>query len=123
MTPSEVAGITAIATIVKEIGTWPVVLVLAILQLAPWVVMLWISRSMEKRHGEALQMYENNVILVKEHADLVEDYDAATKRWENITETVISVVSLNTQAQTKLLDSIRSNEFCPVVRNTGPNRS
>lgn len=117
------------AAVIKELGAWPTIIVLALFMLAPWLVMLWVSRSMEKKHAEAVKMYENNVLLVQDHADLVkahaalvEDYDAATKRWERITDTVISVVTLNTQAQTKLLDSIRSNDFCPAVREGRPNR-
>ena len=120
MTPSEAAGLAAI---IRELGSWPPILVFAIIMLAPWVVQFFVSRSMEKRHTEAVQMYKDNVILVEDYAKMVKDYESAIRRWEKVTETVLSVVSLNTQAQTKLLDSIRGNEYCPTMRDKSPNRS
>lgn len=116
MTPAEVAGITAIAAILKELGSWPVVLVLALIQISPWLLLMIVSRSVEKRHSEVVQMYENNVILVQ-------NYESATERWEAISNSLVTVVSLNTQAQTRLVDAVKNNEFCPAVREKGPNRS
>ena len=69
----------------------------------------------EKRHAAALRMYEDNVVLVK-------DYAEACRRWEKISEALLGVVSLNTQSQTTLKETIRHNEFCPISRKEGPNR-
>ncbi|MBW1989075.1 MAG: hypothetical protein JRI97_05965 [Deltaproteobacteria bacterium] len=60
-------------------------------------------------------MYEANVRLVK-------SYEAAVSRWEKLTSEVMDVISLNTQTQTRLADSIKHNDFCPLVREKGPNR-
>lgn len=55
------------------------------------------------------RFYESNV-------DLVKDYDRSLERLEKLTTEVLGVISLNTQTQTHLVDSIRSNSFCPRVR-------
>ncbi|WP_028318951.1 hypothetical protein [Desulfobulbus elongatus] len=123
MSPNEAASIAAMVAIIKEIGTWPAIVVLAMFLLAPWLVMLWVSRGVEKRHAQAVKMYEDNVILVQQHATLAKDYARSVDRWEKITETVLSVVSLNTQAQTRLVETIRNNEFCPELRHQKPVRS
>lgn len=108
MTPNDLAVATAIAAVVKEMGAWPPILVLAVLQIAPWLFMVWVTRSIEKRHAAAVQMYENNVLLVE--------------NYEKISGSLLEVVSLNTQTQTRLQSAIRNNEFCPAVREKGPNR-
>jgi len=109
MSPNEVAVVTAIAAIVKEMGAWPPILVLAVLQISPWIFTLFVTRQIEKRHTAAVQMYENNVLLVQ--------------NYEKIADSLLEVVSLNTQTQTKLQTAIKSNEFCPMVREKGPNRA
>jgi hypothetical protein len=55
------------------------------------------------------RMYENNVSLVK-------DYQTTSGRLEGLFSEVLGVVSLNTQVQQQLTDSIRNNLFCPMVR-------
>lgn len=56
-----------------------------------------------RQHFEALKrMYENNAELLKRHQSLSEDMK--------------DIVVMNTQALTALNDSIRSNEYCPLVR-------
>jgi cytoskeletal protein RodZ len=59
------------------------------------------------------QLYQNNV-------ELVHNYDKSQLRIEKLYQETISVVSLNTQTQTELVVSIKSNHFCPTVRAAGP---
>lgn len=115
MTPADVAALTAVAALVRDIGSWPIVSVIAAFVLGPWVAMLYLARSAEKRHAAALRMYEDNVVLVK-------DYAEACRRWGKISEALLGVVSLNTQSQATLKETIRHNEFCPISRKEGPNR-
>jgi len=51
---------------------------------------------------EQRQMYLSNVELVKQYMRLSED----------LTE----IIQLNTQVQTQLVESIRNNMYCPLVR-------
>lgn len=55
------------------------------------------------------RLYENN-------ATLVDDYHTTCERLERLYGETLSVISLNTQTQTQLADSIKHNHFCPMVR-------
>jgi len=55
------------------------------------------------------RMYENNVELVKHYEKLAGD--------------LASIITLNTQVQTQLVEKIKSNMFCPLVRERGPQSS
>ena len=59
--------------------------------------------------GEIKKLYENNVRLV-------DDYSASCTRLEKLYGETLSVISLNTQTQTHLVESIKNHQFCPVVR-------
>jgi len=61
------------------------------------------------------KLYENNTHLVK-------DYSATCMRLERLYSETISVISLNTQTQTRLVEHIKNNMFCPLVREKGPQR-
>ncbi len=63
--------------------------------------------------AEIKHLYENNVNLVK-------DYNSICERQDRLYTELISVVSLNTQAQTQLTEAIKNNTFCPLVREKGP---
>lgn len=78
MTPEQIAALTAIASIIAKIGTWPVGSIAAVIVFGPWVIMLLMMRGIEKRHAAVVQMYEANVKLVEgyqtlsgEHVDTI----------------------------------------------------
>lgn len=50
--------------------------------------------------------YESNVDLVKKYQKLADD--------------LAEIIHLNTQVQTQLVEQIKNNMFCPVVREKGP---
>jgi len=52
--------------------------------------------------------YERNVELVESYAKLAGE--------------LAQIIHLNTQVQTRLVDSINHNMFCPIVREAGPQR-
>jgi GTP1/Obg family GTP-binding protein len=52
--------------------------------------------------------YESNV-------DLVENY-------EKLAGQLTEIIHLNTQVQTQLVEQVKNNMFCPVVREKGPGR-
>jgi hypothetical protein len=85
MSPEQIAALTAVAGILSKMGTWPVGSIVAAIVFGPWIVMVIVSRSMEKRHEAAMAMYANNVTLVKgyekmaaEQADTIRLATAAT---------------------------------------------
>ena len=59
--------------------------------------------------AEIKRLYENNVHLVKE-------YQASCDRLESLYSETLSIISLNTQTQTRLVESINNNLYCPMVR-------
>ena len=52
--------------------------------------------------------YEDNVKLVKDYGGLADDLSG--------------IIHLNTQAMTQLVEQIKNNMFCPVIREKGPHR-
>ncbi len=55
---------------------------------------------------QVTRFYENNVDLVKHYEKLASDLS--------------SIIHLNTQVQTQLVEQIKHNMFCPIVREKGP---
>jgi hypothetical protein len=132
--PETLALLKTISTILSMVGTWPLGLCLVVIFLGPWAVMLWISRSLEKqaaqhdletvmlidsikegitaslhvyevRHQEAVQMYKDNVELVKGYSNLA--MEQAT------------VIRLNTTALTRLVDRIDAANAAKGLKNHG----
>ncbi len=111
MTPE--TGTQIIAYIITALGTTPMLLFLSLVLLGPWVVIIWISRQQDKRMSkvferqdkrfeEVVGMYEANVLLVKNH--------------EKINENLQDLVILTTSTMQTLVDHIKSNLFCPLMK-------
>lgn len=102
MTPDQVAGFTAIAAIMKQVGTWPIGTLIAFVVIGPWVISLVLSRSQEKRFEAVREMYENNVDLVKS--------------FEKVNMSLLDCVLVNTNKWTEVSEKIDMNQFCPLAR-------
>lgn len=114
MTPDQIAAITAIASIINQIGTWPIGTVFLVIMVGPWIVMFivaWLQEKRfvslanghEKRFEAVVKMYESNVALVKSY--------------EGIARNLQDLVILNTQTMTEATDTVLHNMFCPLVRH------
>jgi len=114
MTPDQIAVVTAIANLLREISGWPLGTLLLFIIIGPWVIALVLTytqgKRFERRFEEVVRMYENNVSLAE--------------RQEEVARDLREVVIMNTQAMTKACDAINSNQFCPMVRleKTAPGR-
>lgn len=102
MSPQDAAALTAIVALIREIGAWPLFSIFALIIIGPWCCMLIISWQHDKRHGEVVKMYENNVDLVKTTQSLAESNQ--------------EMIVLATQSMTKVEKSINSNLYCPLMR-------
>lgn len=102
MTPQDVAALSALASIFKEVGSWPLISVFLAVILGPWLGMALFFVVMSRRHDKMVQMYEANVTLVETTQKLAEG-------WQD-------VVVLSTQIMTKVLTAVESNLFCPLMR-------
>ncbi len=98
----EIHALSLLLGVVKDIDTWPVLSMLALVQLMPWIILVSISLHQQRRFENVVKMYENNVILAQEFKKMAEGY-----RDQLIWST--QVVS-----QTKA--SVDGNQFCPIVR-------
>ena len=70
-----------------------------------------IQAAADKRFAAMKEMYEGNVILVK-------NYEVLTKSFERVTEALTDVITLNTQKMTEVAKLIEDNQFCPVMKVT-----
>jgi hypothetical protein len=93
MTPEQVSIITAIAAILDKIGTWPISTILAMIVIGPWMVLIAITLSQERRSKAMKQMYEDNVCLVK-------DYEKLSNEQQD-------VIIMNTSAITELTTIVK----------------
>lgn len=117
----EGVSIGLVAEIARNVGP------LGMLVLLGWINMRWVDRQRgeERDRVDAVllqykrdvdhvaSMYRDNVVLVKETQSLAQ-------RVAQLAEELSSIVHLNTQAQTRLVERIDNNMFCPLVRAKGP---
>lgn len=101
MTPDQAAALPAIASIIAQIGTWPIGAFIAAMILGPWIAMFLVSRSMEKRHEAALKMYESNVKLVV--------------NYEKIATEQVDTIRLSTGATTELTTWLKTRTPCHAL--------
>lgn len=102
MTPEQIELITNLILTMKAMAGWPAGLVVLAVVIGPWVLTMLLSTAQTKRFESVVQMYENNVKLVKAYDEVSKDLK--------------EVVVLNCQAMQKVCDKIDLNQFCPIVR-------
>ncbi len=142
MSAEQIAALTAIAQIVKTIGAWPVGLVILVAVIGPWVFAAIGARNQDRRIETVAQLYRDSTTkneermrkvlehyredvasikqLYENNVGLVKDYDRALKENQALASELAGIIHLNTQVQTRLIEKINNNMFCPVVREKGP---
>lgn len=114
-----VSTLTALASLFQAMGGWEFGVLAVLIIAGPVVLVLLVSKSnkelrdeikaqMEadnKRFEVVVRNYEDNVLLVKDYLKLAGDLS--------------TVIHLNTEAMTRLVDRIDSNHYCPMVRKKG----
>lgn len=105
MTPEQVTILTSLITIFKTLSTWPVASIIFIMVVGPWVVSLILAEGFRRRFERVVKMYESNVRLVE--------------KYESIAMDLKDVVMVNTNTFATLTESIKHNQFCPIVRKDG----
>jgi len=98
MTPDQISALTAIAAVISKMGEWPLGSLIAAIVFGPWIIMGFVSWSMSKRHEAAMQMYENNVELVKSY--------------QRIAEEQADTIRLSTSATVELTTYLKSKTPC-----------
>lgn len=105
MTPQDVAALTAMVALFDKIGTWPLISIAVAVVIGPWIAVFVLNRGQERRHAEVVKMYTDNVALVQE-------YEKMQERADRREETLVSLLRLNTEAQTSLLTWLQQRTRC-----------
>ncbi|MDD4355822.1 MAG: hypothetical protein PHN98_01120 [Smithellaceae bacterium] len=105
MTPEQAAAISAIASIIAQIGTWPIGTVIIAIMFGPWIMMWLTSRTMEKKLEAAQKMFDGAMEMYKNNIKLVENY-------ERIADEQADTIRLSTAAITELTTWLKTKTPC-----------
>jgi len=95
MSPDHISLLTAVVKIIENIGTWPIGSLIAVAVFGPWIVLGLVSRSMDKRHEAAMEMYKNNVKLVESYEQM------ASEQADTIRLSIAATTELTTFLKTR----------------------
>lgn len=98
MTPDQIAAIQSIASIISQIGTWPIGTVIGAVIFGPWIIVLLVSRSQDKRFEAVVEMYKNNIKLVE--------------NYETMASQQADMIRLSTAATTELTTYLKTRPTC-----------
>ena len=102
MSPGELSAIASFVKIISSVSGWPFGMIIFVIVIGPWVSAFLLVYLQSRRFEKVVVMYKNNFKLVEDYAHLATDLH--------------DVVIMNTQAMTRLVDSIKTNQYCPAVR-------
>ncbi len=102
MDPSSLQALQALAILLDKIGTLPLISVFFLSQVCPWVFMIILHLGQNRRFEAVKRMYEDNVKLVESY--------------ENMAQSQQELSTLTISTNTKLIEMMENNLFCPVVR-------
>jgi hypothetical protein len=102
MTPVNLESISAIVKILGDLAGWPFAMVVFSIIVGPWIAAFILVNIQTRRFESVVTMYQNNVILVENYEKLAKDLH--------------DVVIMNTQIIQRLVDDIKTNQYCPYVR-------
>ncbi len=108
MGTDQIAIINAVATILDRLGDMPVISLLIIWFIAPWLMLLLVTYVQNRRFEAVVRMYEDNVGLVKAYQDCCSGYR------ELATFTIEKVSGIE--------KAVDNNLFCPIVRREAKQR-
>jgi hypothetical protein len=102
MTPGELSAIASFVNIINSVSGWPFGMIIFLIVIGPWISAFLLVYLQSRRFEKVVTMYKNNFKLVEDYAKLAKDLH--------------DVVIMNTTAMTRLIDSIKTNQYCPAVR-------
>lgn len=113
MTPEQAAAISAISSIIAQVGTWPIGTVIIAVVFGPWVMMWVSSRGIEKKHEAASKMFEAAIEMYKNNVTLVKNY-------ERISDEQADTIRLSTAATTELTTFLKTRTPCHALLRRSP---
>jgi len=134
MSPQDVTAVMTLLSVLKQMSSWPFGVVIFAMVIGPWIMAFMFWRIDSRRYQQQEKTYQDQVKITLEqyrqdvseikrlyesNSRLVMATNEAFKRLERIYGEAVSVISLNTQTQTNLVAAIKTNQYCPVVRQKG----
>jgi len=134
MSPQDVTAVMTLLSVLKQMSSWPFGVVIFAMVIGPWIMAFMFWRIDSRRYQQQEKTYQDQVKITLEqyrqdvseikrlyesNSRLVIATNEAFKRLERIYGEAVSVISLNTQTQTNLVAAIKTNQYCPVVRQKG----
>ena len=116
MTPEQLAALRAVVLIIETIGSWPVLSLLLLIVVGPWVGLWVYAAGQSKRETAQKEQFDAMVNMYNNNVELVKAYDKAMNRWERHADDLSGIIHLNTQMSTKLVERIDNNMYCPALR-------
>ena len=117
MSPAEPGAWIVAVKLAEAMGPYGLLLIIGYLH------MRWVERIREedrRRYEELLARYKADVDAVAEmyrnNVTLVEETQRIARQASKLAEELAEIVHLNTQVQTRLVEKIDSNMYCPMVR-------
>jgi hypothetical protein len=102
MSPQEISALASLIEMVNRISGWPFGLMLFLFLIGPWILSLLIAYLQRSRFEAVVNMYEKNVSLVE--------------KYEKVASDLKDVIILHTQTTTTMINDIRTNQYCPMIR-------
>ena len=110
-----------------------ILVVVNVLGLPGLIVLLWyvgnqrqasliqkIDDQREADNKQVMEILQNYKRDVEKISTFYERNVELVERYEKLASSLAEIIHLNTQVQTQLVESIKNNLFCPVVRKAGP---
>jgi len=134
MSPQDVTAVMTLLSVLKQMSSWPFGVVIFAMVIGPWIMAFMFWRIDSRRYQQQEKTYQDQVKITLEqyrqdvseikrlyesNSRLVMATNEAFKRLERIYGEAVSVISLNTQTQTNLVAAIKTNQYCPVIRQKG----
>lgn len=95
----------------------------------PGIIILiwWVDqRRMQQLQSDHKEQVSLILAQYKEDVQKISDYYnknvELVERYEKLSDDLSDIIHLNTQVQTQLVESVKNNMFCPVIRENGPGR-
>lgn len=135
MTPEQLSALTAIATILKTVGSAPFGFILAVVVIGPWICLFvaWgvSARRTDKSIAAQKERIDKSTEEFRAHVDalvksqekrfeaVVRMYESnveVVKNYHRLSEDLTGIITLSTRTLEGLVQKIDNNQFCPFVR-------
>jgi hypothetical protein len=110
---------------IEGLSTGFIAIVIYTLGLPGAVLVMWYVDNRRYERQEKKREEELNKVLAAYHEDVrtvtrfYEDNVLLVKNYQKLADDLSGIIHLNTQVQTQLVEQIKHNMFCPIIREKG----